>query len=759
MISIVALFFGVQLLPFSAGKETLFGLAIWLLALSYLFGAYWLLNPTDNKRYFIPIIAGVAFATSLSVLPFTIRVNTNTIFKILPLMNAGLFLGLSIFLFIKRNEKDIVYNYKDILIRSAVILTVVGFFSYAPVSFKPYRYILSALNNNNEKLVANIRMLDFTAECEDALKSGNCELAITNAEKAIEEGKTWLGISKSEYEDSQRDETTLESDPTNPTPPDLNNIPENSPIKSKLKRISGTFSNLYLAYKCKADIYYKNNEYEEALPYFLKADKALNACDHNYENWYLEQAYSLNKIALCYKNLKNYGYADSIFVKAIEKYQTVKDTPDGNLAFIYNNLAQSLAEQMQFEYSNFFYNSSIVILQRDTSNNVDKMELIRSYHNLIKNHLQTDSLEKAIFFIEETFKLVNSTTLDFCFTNMYYGLYFHRLSKYKKADEVFTGCLECVKKHLESGHQNIAEIHLMVAQIKIALAEYDLALDNISNGIEITFKNYGKNSVRYAKYLNVYAHLDKILGNYEKSEQAYYQVLETYTRYPGERNRNLPEILSALADFNIILTKYSKAKALSDSSMTISNFFTDIESPVLTEFINNAAYVNYCVGLYNVSDSLYKKSININTNYGLHISAQTAMALNGLGLVMTAKSKFKTADSLFIKALTLHKEIFEENHPYTAVVYLNYANLKIKENKLDQAEEMLAKSREINKNFFNQVHDIFADISSAYGNLYEKEKQGDKAKDNYQKALDIYLAKFGEGHLKVKLMREKLDKM
>jgi tetratricopeptide (TPR) repeat protein len=729
LIGLVLLLFGTQLLPDFTGKGVLFGLATGLLALSYLIGGYWLLNPKDNRKYFIPIVAGLAFATSLSTLPFTIRISKETVFEILPLLNVGLFLGLGIYLLIKLNAKNIVKNYKGVFIRSATILTVVGFFSYTPVSFKPYRYILIALNNGNDYLIENMQMFNYKEESEDALESGDCERAIKSAEKANEAGKAWLGISTVEDDNSQ---------------------------KSELWKISGTFSNLYKAYKCKADEHYENNDYEKALSYYLKADKALNACDHNSEYWDIEQAYSLNLIALCYKKLYNYEYADSLFVEAIEKYQAVKDTTDRNVAIFYSNLAESMAEQLQFGYSNLLYKASIIILQRDTINEENKKDIIENYHNLIKNHLQADSLEQAMYFIEETFKRVDKTTVDFCNTNLYYGLCFHKLSKYKRADEVLTECLDCYKKLLEPTNQNIAENHLALAQVKIALAEYDLAKNSLDNGIEITTKNYGNKSARYANYLKAYAHLNKEIGNYEKSEQEYYQVLEIYIDELGERNRKLPEVLSGLADLEIVLAKFGKAKAHSDSSISIASYFIDLENSAVTSLINNAAYVNYYIGLYDVSDSLYKKTININMNYGLQSTSPTAIALNGLGLVMTAKRKYKTADSLFVQTLKLHKEIFTDNHPFTAVVYLNYANLKIKENKLEQAKEMLNKSLDINKKFYKQEHDIFADIYVAYGYLAEKERLRDKSRDYYQKALEIYIDKFDEGHIRVKSTRDKL---
>lgn len=742
---IILIIFGVafvlQLLAFP-GKSSLLALTTWLLSASYLIGGYWLFEAKGTKRITISIISGIVLSSSLFNLPFLIWVNKESYYYFLPIANGLLVIFLLGFLFLKRKSDANFRSIKLIFIRSIVILSVTSFFTYTPISFKPYRTILYSLNNGRDYIQANIRMFDFTEECEDALDKGECDRAIQFALKANEAGKTWLGAPLENQKDSLNNEYT--------------DLMQEYSSQSQLWQISGTFSNLHKAYKCKADEHYKNKQYQQALNYYIKSDKALTDYERKSEYWKIEQVYSKNLLALCYKKLYNYEYADSLFVEAIEQYQAIKDTTDRNVAIFYSNLAESMSEQAEFGYSNLFYKTAIIILQKDSLDEENRKDIIENYHNLIKNHLRTDSLEQAKFYIEKTFKVVDKTSVHFCNTNIYEGLYFYKLSQYRKADEVLLECLDCYKGILEPTSQNIAENYLILAQVKIALAEYDKARNFLSKGIDITVENYGGNSARLANYLKVDAHLDKELGNYQESEIKYHQVLTTYINELGERNNKIPEVLSSLADLEIILAKFGKAKSHSDSSMSIANYFIDLDNPAVTSLINNAAYVNYYIGNYNISDSLYQKTLMINKNFELRTTAPYALALNGLGLVVTAKKEYNKADSLFIQTLKLHKEIFTENHPFTAVVYLNYANLKIEQKKIKEAKEMLTKSLNINKQFFDIKHDIFADICVAFGDLAKKEKQSNTAKDYYQKALDIYLEKFEKNHIKVISVKEKL---
>tara|TARA_B100000809_G_scaffold71371_1_gene68966 strand:- start:154 stop:2427 length:2274 start_codon:yes stop_codon:yes gene_type:complete len=738
--------FGLQILDFP-GKASLFIFTAGLLSLSYLFGGYTLFNLKENKNKSLSIIAGIVFSISLIIIPFSISLNQEGIYKLTPIPNALLFIYLGIYLYLKRKIETDNKIVKLIFIRSLVILIISASILYIPISVKPYRSVLYTLNNGNYQIQNNLLMFDYLEESEKSKEAEDYESAIEYAEKANKSGIIFLSILTGKLENENN--STLSQK-------ELDNLFQTLSIENELWKINGTYTSLYNAYKLKAFKHYQNKEYKTALNYYLKADKAINVCDHNSEEWQIEEAYSINKIALCYKSLSEYEIADSLFLEAIEKYENVKDTTDRNVATFYSNIAESMFEQEEFGYSNLFYKTAVVILQKDSSNEESRKDIIRNYHSIIVNHLKNDSVEEAKYYIDQTFKLEKNVTEKVCDTKLYNGIYFYKLNQYKQAQEVLLECLDCYENKFKPTRQNIAESRLVLAQVKIQLGEYDIARDILNKGIEITIKNYGKNSIRHANYLKVDALIDKELGNYKKSEKTYYQILNAYTRELGERNSKIPEVLSGLADLEIILAKYSKAKTHSDSSMSIANYFLVLDNPWSTLLINNAAYVNYYIGIYNISDSLYHKTLKINKNYDLQSTATSATVLNGLGLLMTAKKEYEKADSLFLQSLKLHKEVFTENHPSTAVVYLNYAGLKIEQKKDLEAKEMLTKSLDINKQFFDVKHDIFADIYVAFADISKKEKQPNIAKDYYQKALDIYLEKFDENHIKVISVKEKL---
>ena len=716
-----------------------------LLALSYLIGGYWVLNPKHNKRYLLPIVGGIAFGSSLFVLPSALRVMKHSIDTFLPLFNTLFFIGLSIYLFTNKNKRELFSYYKAIYIRSIVILIVVGFFNYCPTTFKPYRSIIIALNGDNIQLVNNMQMFNYVDEYDEALQNEDYENAIFYAKKSNEAGKIWLGMRpRQEYKENAKGKISF------------NRIIDSVSIQSELWKISETYANLFRAYKYKAEKLYKERAYKEALDSYNKANEVLEIYDHNSEYWDLEKVWILNQMAVCHKASDNYEMYKVYMNEMIEILGTIEKENIVNVAATYSKLAESFAEQFELEASNLYFEEANKILQKEPLTESIKADIAHNYFQLIQNHIKTDSIQKALSCIKENEDYINETSLDICNIRLYNGICLYKMSKYDEADEVLTKCLDCIKEKSSPHSQTIAVVHYALCNTKIALAQYDLAKKHIQKGLEITLHNFEENSVRHANFIHLNASLNYTTAKYKEAYKEYAQAIEIYTKELGADNYKLPNLFSELANLEITLAKFKEAKKHSDKAYAMAEHYMLSEGPSFTGYINNAAYVNYHVGLNEASLLLYEKSILINKRYGLKDSGTSPAAWNGLGLCMTTKKQYKQADIYFRHALKLHQKLFTESHPHTAMVYLNYARLKIKTDKLKDAEKMLNKAYTINKQFFDLKHDVFADIYFAFGDLLTKSKKTDIANSYYHKALKIYRYNFDESHLRVVTTKAKI---
>ncbi|MGV3587422.1 MAG: tetratricopeptide repeat protein [Adhaeribacter sp.] len=756
LIIVFCICFGLQLLDFSQ-KRILFLFTTWLLSVSYLVGGYWLLNPKKQKSLVIPIFAGLAFATALYSLPFNIWLNREPYFNFLPVANGLLFIFLFLqFLFLKSSEA-FSRTRIPILFRSGIILILTVFFTYSPISLMPFRSIVYVLNRGEARLQNNILMHHYIAEYKKAFEKGNCNNAIKYALKANEAGKFWLGITEENLDTSSTIDITKHSNDKY-----LYSIKEikslsNSDLE-QLDKIAGTYNNLYWAYKCQADNDYGKRRFNEALKNYETAHYYLQYAANKTKYWNGVKSHSLNKIALCYRNLAKYSIADSLFLEAIEIYKINNNTEDPELAYIISNLAFSLSEELQFEQANKLFRMANFILEKQTPYAEKSNDLISNYNSIAKNYLQQDSVGRALFFINKAFKVSGSKNLEKpCETLVYYGISYYKLNKFQKADSVLNSCFQCYEKFPKTHSQNIAECSFVMSQVNIALAKYDKAKTYLSKGLSLTKKNYGHNSSRYANYLRVFANLNKITAEYSTAEKQYKAVINIYKRELGEKNSKLPTVLSGLADLEVVLSKLDSAKVHSNESLSMASNFLPLSYPSTTDLLNEAAYVNYNLELYKIAEAQYLKVIAVNNNFGIHTSVTTATALNGLGLIEYAKNNYKNADSLFLASLNMYESIFTINHPLPASVYLNLGRLNMDKGNLDEAEIYLDNALQTYRKFYKNEHTIFGDIYVALGDLALNKKQNDLAKRYYNKALTTYQKLFNDSHWKVTTTRQRVE--
>lgn len=760
LLIILAIFFLLQVFDF-IGKSFLFILIVATLSISYFIGGFWMLNSTEKKRYFLPITAGMIFSVSIFLLPYTIMLNftisnTGHFLYLLPISNILLFITLSIYLFLKRKTTIDLRNSKLIFKRSLVILIVTSFFSFTPISFKPYRNTVYILNNGNTSIQNNILLFDYTAKFDDALENGECEKAIEYAENANRAGKFWLAINYEKIYNSNDIEELikkLQKDPTKELSPEILKDLEKSHY---LDDISGTYSNLYRAYRCRAENEFGDSDYKNALYDYKKAYSNLIACNHHSKNLEKRKPTALTDIASCYEYLGQYNLADSFFTVAAKSYLKIVNKKDNGYAVILSYFGRSLSKDEYYKTSNKLILYANNILIKDRKDEETRSLLVENYKIISRNYLNQMYYQKALLNIKKAIGFAKKDESNYFESITYYGTCLYLLNEYKQADSVLKSCIRLAESQNLLREKEKAEIYYLLSKVNINLGEYDDARKYITSSIEFIKNNIGESNAKYAAYLTLLADINKIVGNYSEAEIQYNTIINIYTSLSGERNEKLPSILGELADLEIILAKTDLAKQLSDNSISIALDFTTLNNPKATDLLNKAGYINYCIGNYKVADTLYQKTIKINRNYELYVSPSTASAMNGLGLIEMGKDNYKKADSLFSASLDLHKKIFTEKNPFTAIIYLNYGILRTKENNLDEAEIKINKALTIDKQFFKNDHDIFGDIYSALGDIAKKRRQIDVAKDFYQKALDIYRKKFPEDHWKIKSALQKL---
>ncbi|HYG40636.1 MAG TPA: hypothetical protein VD908_18550 [Cytophagales bacterium] len=718
LVTIFIIILCLQLFPFP-GSAALFLACSWLLSGAYFIGGYWLFKRGDSKENPLSIIAGIAFGLAIFTVPYSAWMRKDTLYIVMPAVNILLFMFLLAYLFIKRKDYPMETNKVQLLIRSVVILVITCFFSYSPMSFKPYREVLKAFNQRSEHLTVNILMFDYTYLYEDAINSQNCEGAIQYAEHAVMLGRQWLGS----------DTVGMDND---------------------ISGIAGTYENLIEAYQCKAEKESDLSNYSVALNYFMEAESLLNSNKY-FDDWASKKCWILNDIGNAYYGLKDWEKASFYYSKAIERHGKIKINVQKGLARLYSNLAKVKYRQKYYDESNLLFRKANYQL-KDSVQQRSKHDLNENNLGIGKNLLLLDRIPKASDVLNKA--LLNSKQSaeyygELC---LYYGIASFRLNEFKKSDSLLKKALDTFEK--EKNISGIVGTYQILAHLAFTLSDYNKTQQYLTKGIHLVERNAGKDAKDLRSFKILQGKLDHTLGKYRDAKSNFENIYNSL-KYNSSSD-DIEEVLTYLAEVNLDLGEFSEARQNIDTAFHIVKDFHSVTIRS-SSFYNTIAYVNYALGKKEFADSLYNEVIKVNAENPNTLSVSDG--LNGLGLLSMSSKKYEKADSLFNKALAINLSLLGSENSSYATILLNLSHLKFYMEDFKGSKQLLSKSEIINKKFLDKSHDFFADVYFLRGEILLKERSKTLAKENFQKALEIYEGKFGSTHPKTVAVKRKLKSL
>ncbi len=752
-----------QLLPDHVVSKVYLSLAAFgFLALFYLIGSYWLFNPHQNRRLFIPITAGIAFSTSLSTLPFNIRLNELDLYFYLPFLNLLFLAGLASFYVYKRKNNPFKRFDKPILVRAILIGMVTSFFAYSPSDFQPYHQAIMILNKDIFRVKGEQTMNYYQNKFEEAYDKDQCDKALEYAGKANTGGKIMVSsIQNSSYHNQQVLDTALKAigNDTIAVPTRIKHLPDHLPAEN-FKTIGGIFEDLYFAYRCKAKALYKKKLYSKSLKFHKRAYDGIQAWDPQNDYWKVKRAYALNGMANNYEKLGQGRKADSFYLEAIEWCRKTEDSAKRNLAYFHFKRGDYLQSQYYFKTALKHLERARELIREkgpEANANIPENADIKIHLMLSMTYMKTDSMNKAVQTVKQGYRYSNNKDKNYCKLNSIHGIALLKLNNLHKADSFLRKALSCSKSHPERGKKNFLMSLVPLSRVNMALARYDSARKYLKRSESLLAKMGYKRSSIYVQILNTFGQLEKAVANYDEAKAKYHQAFQK-AKAIEEYSQRYVSLLSYMADLYLKLGKTQKARFYADSSLSMAKSKNLFEVPSNAGLINTPAHLNYFIGNLSLADSLYHWALSLQNENDKGSSA-LANSLNGLGLVYMEREQFQTADSLFDSALNVNKTLFTLNHPYSATIIGNKASLSIKQGAFKRAKGFLDSAFQINKQFFDTNHDVFADIFIDRGNLAYQQNDRGKAETYYRKALTIYRGKFDENHYQVKLAKSKLKRI
>jgi tetratricopeptide (TPR) repeat protein len=235
---------------------------------------------------------------------------------------------------------------------------------------------------------------------------------------------------------------------------------------------------------------------------------------------------------------------------------------------------------------------------------------------------------------------------------------------------------------------------------------------------------------------------DHRINEMQKNYQEYLKLPENQKNPQFEIN-----IISHLATLYESNSEYLISESLYRKAVEIGEMNYGDSSPVTGSLINSLAKLLKDRGSYQEAEVLYQRALKIVTENLGDMHPGTGNILNNLAELFRATSRYKEAYPLYRRSIEIAENNFGPMHPDTGCAINNLALLLISENKYEESESLFLRSIEIAENNFGLMHPIVAKSINNLALLFTETGRYKEAEGLYKKALAINIEFFGIDHI------------
>ncbi len=464
-------------------------------------------------------------------------------------------------------------------------------------------------------------------------------------------------------------------------------------------------------------LYMDMDQSEKAGPLFLEANKIV---DKTLGESYPDNTSILTHLAILYaSDLFNYEKALFLYLEAINTDKKILDKGYLNYSYTLIKLAD------------YYYN---IMLQ---------------YEKAIPLYLKAKEIQK---------KRLGETHPDYVTTLNFLAFHFEMEGYEEKAEPLYLEIKEIRKKTLGEKHPEYAAILSKLVALYESMGQLDKAELLFSELREIRAKEFSTKgfSINYPD-LSAFSQTDKkwssqyfklyFDGEYRKAVSYAEKLLELTKIKLGKNSRDYRSGLNNLALLFSKMGQYDKAEPffLEVIGLRKKRWEEGINNGYAISLGNLAAMYKK-MGLYEKAEPLYLKSSEIRKKELGENHRDYALSLNGLAGLYNSMGQLTKAEDLYLKSIEIYKKAKEENQRSYANSLNNLAFLYLRRGQYMKAEPLLLETIAIDKKTIGEAHPDYASSLTGLAILYKKTGQYKKAEQLFLEAKEIRKKALGETH-------------
>jgi len=336
------------------------------------------------------------------------------------------------------------------------------------------------------------------------------------------------------------------------------------------------------------------------------------------------------------------------------------------------------------------------------------------------------------------------------------GIY-RKLGVFAKADSLITLAVARRRVIFGSSNPEVAASLIELGMLRVDQARFDDAEKFIRDGLEMARRTSPPSS---AVIVDGSAALGRVLterGSYDQAIPALTDVVrlrETANAPPADRAASI----SALADAHFYLGKYEISDSLYRRAMELYRQAFGDRHPLVAEMLSNLGAAQFDRGNYKEAERLERQAIEIEEPFYGHDHFKTAQYLTMLARALAFENRFDEATDLLGQALVIRERVYGKNHPSVASTVNELGNIALQRDRYDEAEAYFRRMIEIYRAAYGEHHYLLGVATSNLGSVLMAKKDYRQAEALYRDAVRRLTETQGPDHFNTAIARIKLGR-
>jgi tetratricopeptide (TPR) repeat protein len=292
-----------------------------------------------------------------------------------------------------------------------------------------------------------------------------------------------------------------------------------------------------------------------------------------------------------------------------------------------------------------------------------------------------------------------------------------------------------------------ADYHEPLAELFLALAQYESAERYIRDIIAIREEHLGENHPKLAEALLVLGRLLLARANYLGLEVVAERVLRVLGGSPPGETAGL--YCRALSLLGIALMKegrYAEAEPALRQTLAIMEQSLGQEDPNVAVFANDLATLYQQSNRLPEAEMLFRRALAVKEKSLGPEHPEVAISMVNLGALLFLADRWAESETLYRRALPVYERSFGLEHPEVGVASCNLAQLLLARNRLAEAEPLLRRALAIAEKSFGPEHPNVSDSLGTLGTLLWEKNRLAEAEPLLRRALVVAEKSLGPEH-------------